>query len=441
MKPPDPGDDTVQLLARIKQLEEQLADSEETLQAIRRGDADALVASPDHDSRRVYTLESADPPYQVLIEQIQEGAVTLSFDGTILYCNRRLATMFGVARQRLVGQRLHPFIRPADLPALSRLLQDAAHTVTRDELTVATADGREIPVYMSLNVLREDGREAVLCGILTDLAEQKRHVHVLAAANERLRREIAERERAEEALRQSQKMEAVGQLTGGLAHDFNNLLAGISGNLELLHRRIIQGRVLDLERYIEAAQGAARRAAAVTHRLLAFSRRQTLDPRPTDINRLVSGMAELIQRAVGPAVKLVVRPAGDLWTTRIDHGQLESALLNLCINARDAMPDGGPVTIETGNETIDLAHAALMDVAAGDYVVLAVTDTGSGMPDDVVQRAFDPFFTTKPLGQGTGLGLSMIYGFARQSGGSISIESTLGQGTTMRLHLPRFRGD
>jgi len=244
----------------------------------------------------------------------------------------------------------------------------------------------------------------------------------------------------EDALRQAQKMEAVGQLTGGLAHDFNNLLAGIIGNLELLQRRIKQGRVTDLERYIEAAHGASRRAAAVTHRLLAFSRRQTLDPRPTDINRLVQGMEELIRRTVGPSVDIVVRPGPTLWTSRIDPSQLESALLNLCINARDAMPDGGRVTIETSNRTLDRPAAATLGIQAGDYIALSVTDIGCGMPVDVIARAFDPFFTTKPLGQGTGLGLSMIYGFAQQSGGQISIQSKVGIGTTMWLHLPRYHG-
>lgn len=245
---------------------------------------------------------------------------------------------------------------------------------------------------------------------------------------------------AEEALRQSQKMEAVGQLTGGIAHDFNNLLTGIIGSLELLQTRLGQGRVKDIDRYVTVAQGAAKRAAALTHRLLAFSRRQTLDPRPIDLNRLVMGMEELVRRTVGPEITLEVVTSGGLWPTLIDASQLENALLNLCINARDAMPGGGRLTIETANRWLDAHGAGERDLEPGQYVSLCVTDTGTGMTPDVIERAFDPFFTTKPMGQGTGLGLSMVYGFVRQSGGQVRIYSEIGQGTTMCLYLPRHYG-
>ncbi|NNM74216.1 PAS domain-containing protein [Enterovirga sp. DB1703] len=254
---------------------------------------------------------------------------------------------------------------------------------------------------------------------------------------------IREQERlrlAEEALRQAQKMEAVGQLTGGLAHDFNNLLAGISGSLELMQTRMTQGRYTELDRYMGAAQGAAKRAAALTHRLLAFSRRQTLDPKPTNVNRLVAGMEELIRRTVGPAIMVEVVAAGGLWATLVDPPQLENSLLNLCINARDAMPDGGRLTIETANRWLDRRAASERDLQPGQYVSLCVSDTGTGMTPDVVAKAFDPFFTTKPIGQGTGLGLSMIYGFARQSGGQVRIYSEPGQGTMVCLYLPRLAG-
>ena len=239
-------------------------------------------------------------------------------------------------------------------------------------------------------------------------------------------------------LRQSQKMEAVGQLTGGIAHDFNNLLAGIVGSLEMLRTRVAQGRVGELERYLGAALGSANRAAALTHRLLAFSRRQTLDPRPTDVNRLVASMEELIRRTVGPEIHVETVMAGGLWTTLCDANQLENAVLNLAINARDAMPDGGRLTIEAVNARLDDAYARKHhEVAPGQYVAVSVTDTGTGMPPEVVARAFDPFFTTKPLGQGTGLGLSMVYGFAQQSNGYVRIYSEAGEGTTVRLYLPR----
>jgi PAS domain S-box-containing protein len=244
----------------------------------------------------------------------------------------------------------------------------------------------------------------------------------------------------EDALRQSQKMEAIGQLTGGIAHDFNNLLAGITGSLELLERRMGEGRLAGVERYIDAAQGSARRAAALTQRLLAFSRRQTLDPKPTNANRLIAGVEELIRRTVGPSVELEVVGAGGLWLTRIDPSQLENAILNLCINARDAMPDGGRITIETANKWLDERAAKERELSPGQYISVCVTDTGTGMTPEVIAQAFDPFFTTKPLGQGTGLGLSMIHGFVRQSGGQVRIYSELGKGTTMCLYFPRFAG-
>jgi PAS domain S-box-containing protein len=249
--------------------------------------------------------------------------------------------------------------------------------------------------------------------------------------------ELTRQREIEEQLRQSQKMEAVGQLTGGLSHDFNNLLTGVIGSLELLQRRIAQGRTDDVDRYINAAQGAAKRAAALTHRLLAFSRRQTLDPKPTDVNRLVAGMLELIQRTVGPSIVLETLAAEGLWSTMVDSGQLENALLNLCINARDALPEGGRIAIETGNRRLDERAARERELPPGQYVLLCVSDTGTGMTPEVIAKAFDPFFTTKPIGQGTGLGLSMIYGFARQSGGQVRIASELGKGTTVCLYLPR----
>jgi PAS domain S-box-containing protein len=252
--------------------------------------------------------------------------------------------------------------------------------------------------------------------------------------------DITERRQAEEQLRQSQKMEAMGQLTGGIAHDFNNLLTGISGSFELLKMRLAQGRLSDVERYITAGQGAASRAAALTHRLLAFARRQTLDPKPIQTNRLVTDMMELIRHTAGPAIEVETVLAAGLWPTLCDPNQLENALLNLCINARDAMPDGGRLTIETANIWLDERDARERDMVPGQYVAICVTDTGSGMPPEVVARAFDPFFTTKPLGMGTGLGLSMIYGFTRQSGGQVCIDSEVGQGTTMRIYLPRHRG-
>ena len=243
-----------------------------------------------------------------------------------------------------------------------------------------------------------------------------------------------------EALRQSQKMEAVGQLTGGLAHDFNNLLAGISGSLDLLNLRMQQGQFTGIERYLLIAQSGVKRAAALTHRLLSFSRRQTLDPRPADVNRLVADMVELIQRSVGPGIVVDVVSAPGLWPVLVDASQLENALLNLCINARDAMPGGGRITIETANSCLDERGSRLHDLPPGDYLSLCVTDTGTGIPPELQEKIFEPFFTTKALGEGTGLGLSMVYGFAKQSGGQVWVSSRPGEGTTLCIHLPRYHG-
>ncbi|WP_458094287.1 ATP-binding protein [Roseomonas sp. WA12] len=262
----------------------------------------------------------------------------------------------------------------------------------------------------------------------------------LRQAHDAVLAEVAQRELMEDQLRQAQKMEAVGQLTGGLAHDFNNLLASIAGSLELLRKRVRQGRTGELDRFITLAQEASSRAAALTHRLLAFSRRQTLDPRATDVHRLATGMGEIITRTVGPGIAMEMSGVPDLWTTLVDPHQLENALLNLCINARDAMPEGGRIALRAENVTLDRQQAEPRDLLPGQYVTLSVTDTGTGMPPDVIARAFDPFFTTKPIGQGTGLGLSMIYGLVRQSGGQVRIHSEVGHGTTVRLYLPRHDG-
>ena len=241
----------------------------------------------------------------------------------------------------------------------------------------------------------------------------------------------------EDQLRQSQKMEAVGQLTGGIAHDFNNMLTGVIGSLDVMKRRIADGRYDDLVRFMDAAVTSAERAAALTHRLLAFSRRQSLDPRSTDVVRLISSMQDLLARTIGEQIVLETILPEECWNAFTDENQLESAVLNLVINARDAMPDGGRLTIAVTNEALSHAASGGEDMKPGDYVVVSVTDNGEGMSPDVIEKAFDPFFTTKPVGQGTGLGLSMIYGFARQLGGNVKLASVLGQGTCVSLHLPR----
>lgn len=270
------------------------------------------------------------------------------------------------------------------------------------------------------------------------LRESEERYRTLA---ETLRQEAEERRRAEDALRQSQKMEAVGQLTGGVAHDFNNLLTIILGNLKIAGRLSTDGNP-ELQDCLGAIQRAGERAATLTQRLLAFSRRQPLAPHTVDLNRLVSGMSELLNRTLGEATVIEIVLGARLWLTRVDPHELENALLNLVINARDAMQRGGKLTIETANLYLDEDYAATdLEVSPGQYVMLAVSDTGTGMSTDVLARAFEPFFTTKPIGRGSGLGLSMVYGFARQSGGHVRIYSEVDRGTTVKIYLPRWLGE
>jgi PAS domain S-box-containing protein len=311
--------------------------------------------------------------------------------------------------------------------------------------------GRNLPALMDVGFLddlpyrfvKRSGELAdVLVSARVSRDEKGRVTRTMAAVvdvTDRLRAE-AELERTQEALRQSHKMEAIGQLTGGVAHDFNNLLQAIGGSLEMVERRLAAGRT-DVAPFSRAARASVERAATLTQRLLAFSRRQPLRPAALDLNELVAGMAELVRRSVGEAVAVETRLAEGLWRGWADANQVENALLNLAINARDAMPAGGRLGIDTAN-----VHLAAEDLRAepeaepGDYVRLAVTDTGAGMAPEVLARAFEPFFTTKPVGQGTGLGLSQLYGFARQSGGHARIRSEVGRGTAVEIFLPRHRG-
>jgi PAS domain S-box-containing protein len=349
--------------------------------------------------------------------------VVVDMAGTIQSVNPSWTRVLGWTRAEVVGRLITSFM-------------SADEAVRSAERRRRLAAGEVLPEYEVVFLTKDGGTRRIIWKTVHEgeaIYSFGRDITAEHKASEALRQ-------AEGALRQSSKMEAVGQLTGGIAHDFNNLLTGITGSLELIGTRVAQGRYGEVDRYLTAAQGAARRAAALTHRLLAFSRRQTLDPRPTDVNRLLAGMTELIRRAVGPSIEIDTVAATGLWATLVDPGQLENSLLNLCINARDAMPDGGRIVIETANRRMDHATAAAHDLLPGQYISLCVSDNGTGMSPDIVARAFDPFFTTKPIGKGTGLGLSMIYGFARQSGGHARIYSEVGQGTTVCIYLPRHQG-
>ncbi|MFC7556144.1 ATP-binding protein [Pseudoroseomonas wenyumeiae] len=347
------------------------------------------------------------------------------FDSTMTAVNPAWRTLLGWSEAELLGSRfldlIHPEDREASTAAVGQLAEGARVLHFKNRYRHKDGSYR----WISWTGVPD---ESFIHAVGRDITAEK-----IAAE---------ELERAQEQLRQSQKMEAVGQLTGGLAHDFNNLLTGITGSLDLIGLRIARGQTQDLSRYLEAAQSSAQRAATLTHRLLAFSRRQTLDPKPTGITRLVSSMEDLIRRSVGPAIQVETAIPPDLWMTLCDPNQLENALLNLAINGRDAMPDGGRLTIEAVNKSLgDPRAARLRGVEPGEYVMVSVTDTGTGMPPEVAERAFEPFYTTKPLGQGTGLGLSMVYGFAQQSGGRVRITSEVGRGTAVHIYLPRYVGE
>jgi len=309
--------------------------------------------------------------------------------------------------------------------------------VIQGGLKLGTVYIREAAEPLGLRVARYSGAALLVVMASLMLTVMALDARTVRASHERLLKEVADREVAEAALRQSQKMEAVGRLTGGIAHDFNNMLAVVLGNLDLLLRRFPNADPL-LLRFVSSSQEAAKRAAGLTHRLLAFSRRQPLDPKPTDVGKTVQDMSELIGRTLGETISIeTVRGAG-LWRAHIDAGQLETALVNLAVNARDAMPGGGKLTIETANAYLDRTYASGPEaVTPGQYVMVAVTDTGSGMTAEVLDQVFEPFFTTKPVGLGTGLGLSQVHGFVKQSGGHVAIYSEPGHGTTVKLYLPR----
>ncbi|MBX3578433.1 MAG: PAS domain-containing protein [Rhizobiaceae bacterium] len=393
-------------------------------------------------------LRQSEEQFRVFAQAVPNHVWAARPDGNLYWFNDRVYAYAGAAPGALDGADWTTIVHPDDLPGAAEAWAHALATgeTYETEFRIRQADGAYRWFIVRAQPVRgTDGEILSWIGTNTDIEAARAQAAELARLNATLEQQVAERTgelmAAEEALRQSQKMEAVGQLTGGLAHDFNNILAGISGSLEMMQTRLVQGRVGDLDRFINGALGAAKRASGLTQRLLAFSRRQTLDPKPVNVNTLVNGMLDLIVRSVGPHVQVETVGASGLWTTFVDAGQLENALLNLCINARDAMPNGGKVTIETSNRWMDERAARQRGLDPGQYVSLCVSDTGTGMTPDVAARAFDPFFTTKPIGQGTGLGLSMVYGFAGQSGGAARIYSEPGKGAMICIYLPRHGSD
>jgi len=539
--------------ARVRAREVDLREANETLDAIRNGEVDAVVVGGPQ-GQVVFTLQNADRPYRVLVEQMREGAVTLNAQGMILYCNQSFAELIGRRSEDIVGERLFDFVKEGE--ELRRMLAGSGREGASSEFRLALAPGGFAEVNLSVvDMIVEEDADHMLCVIVTDLRQNRERAREISEANQRLAAEVADRNRAEqslaialdaadmgsweldlendtsirsprhdaifgyprpqqawsqqrgvahylpedrqavadaiadaatsgridierriqrasdgairwvqlkgrtfyrdgravriagiivdnterrlidEALRQGQKMEAIGQLTGGIAHDFNNLLMIIGGSLESLSRRVqLDDRV---QRLLDTARLGVARGAKLNEQLLAFARRQDMREEVVCVTDLLPTFETLLDRAIGEAVKVNVRRAADLWFCRTDPHQLETAILNLAINARDAMNDRGTLVLSTENRAVAGEQAAANNAAAGDYVVVSVADTGGGMAPEIAARVFEPFFTTKAEGKGTGLGLSQVYGFARQSGGFVELESAVGRGTTVSIYLPR----
>ncbi|MCH8999577.1 MAG: response regulator [Proteobacteria bacterium] len=369
----------------------------------------------------VAALRDSEERIRAIMENVADALVTIDDKGIVESINPAAQRLFGFEPQEIIGQNVSLVIagleRDQHQTYIENYLRSGEGKILGKgprEVKARHKDGTEIDVELAVSKTRV-GDKLVFIGAMRDITERKR---------------------LEGQLRQAQKMEAVGQLTGGVAHDFNNLLGVILGNAELLEDRL----GVD-DKQVQAVIRAAGRGAELTQRLLAFSRLQPLQPKALDPAALIAGLSDLLSRTLGETISIEIKSAADLWMARADPGQLESALLNLAINSGQAMPGGGTLTIETANATIDEAAAAANNAEPGAYVMVAVTDTGTGMTDEVMERAFEPFFTTKDVGEGSGLGLSMVYGFAQQSGGFVSIESEADRGTTLRLYLPRAEGE
>ncbi len=412
-------------------------------------------AHPDDDERRqLDTLRESERQFRSLADNMSQLAWTADPAGHIHWYNERWYAYTGAsleAMQALGWRALH---HPDHHQRVTARLRHcfATGSVWEDTFPLRSKDGvfhwflsRALPIRdcqghithwlgthtdITAQVNAEEALRELNESLELRVAERTRE---LAEANQRLQVEIAERAQAEEALRHAQKMDAIGQLTGGIAHDFNNMLTGVLGALDLIRRRLAAGRVQEVGKYIEAAVTSANRAAALTQRLLAFARRQSLTTRPVQLNELVASMEELLRRTIGESIELCIDLQDQQRVIRTDEHQLENALLNLVINARDAMPEGGRLWVRSQVVQVDVRQG---DLAPGEYVQLSVEDSGCGIPADVLERVFDPFFTTKPIGQGTGLGLSMVYGFMKQTGGHVRIDSAEGRGACISLFLP-----
>jgi PAS domain S-box-containing protein len=404
-------------IAARREAEEKLQELNRTLG--RRAEARAMQLSAS-----VTKLEESERRFRMLVEAVTDYAIfMLDGSGTVVNWNPGAERIKGYSRGEIIGQHFSRFYTE----------QDRADGVPQRALQTARSGKFETEGWR----VRKDGSQFWASVVITPIREEQGEVVGFA----KVTRDLTERRAAEERMHQSQKMESIGQLTGGVAHDFNNLLTIIIGNLEALQRHL-QGEAVDLSRLRRSTENAmrgARRAGSITQRLLAFSRQQPLDPKPVNVGRLVTAMSDLLRRTLGEQVAVETVLAGGLWRAHADPNQLEVAIVNLAVNARDAMPNGGKLTIETANVHLDERYVAgQAEVLPGQYVMLAVTDNGTGMTPDVKAKAFDPFFTTKDVGQGTGLGLSQVYGFVKQSRGHVKIYSEVGEGTTIKIYIPRY---
>ena len=404
------------------------------------------VRSAERLKRAADEVKKAHDFLQLVIDKSIDPIFVKDRDGRFVLTNARGGELYGTTKELLLGRRAGDFLPSLVAETLEAADREVMATGQPQVVEERFHERGAVRVYQISKTPWFDGEEGVagIIAVAHDVTDRKADEDRLRHLSEVLEHRVQERTReievASAQLRQLQKTEAIGQLTGGIAHDFNNMLAIVIGSLDIAARRL-QAEPEKARAYITNALEGAHRAAALTARLLAFSRQQPLEPEAIDPNRLVAGMSEMLRRTIGESLKVEAVLAGGVWRIYADASQLENALLNLCVNARDAMPDGGHLTIETSNAHLDDAYAAShAEVTAGQYVLIAVSDTGLGMPPEVIERAFDPFYTTKGAGRGTGLGLSQVFGFVKQSGGHVKIYSEPGQGTTVKLYLPRFTG-
>ena len=396
--------------------------TEAQLQALNETLEDRVAERTSQLETGLSELRESESRFRLLVEAVTDYAIyMLDPQGCIIKWNPGAERLKGYTAEEILGQHFSRFYTEEDrdggIPAKA-LATAAGSGKYETEGWRVRKDGTKFWASVVVEAIR--GPESELLGFA------------------KITRDLTSKRAAEEQVRQAQKMEAIGQLTGGVAHDFNNLLTIITGNLDILHRRLGERGETQLQRYTTFAMNGAARGSALTHQLLAFSRRQPLDPKAISVNNLITAMSEMIRRTLPENIAVETVLAGGLWATYIDPNQLENSLLNLAVNARDAMPAGGKLTIEAANVFLDDAYANIADISPGQYVGIFVSDTGAGMTPEVLSQAFDPFFTTKDIGQGTGLGLSQVYGFVRQSGGHVRIYSEPGAGTTVRLYLPRL---